>query len=283
MAKIAQSGLSVCIHVVDRLLREEGIGQRKIMKQETMKKTDPEKRNQQFITIQALKSEYLSQGYPVLSVDVKKKELLGRLFRAGQVFSNEAVTCFDHDFPSFATGVAVPLGIYDVARNEGYLYIGQSIDSAEFNVACLKQYWQNHGREIYKSNEPILLLLDGGGSNSSVNRLYKQELQDFADEIGREIRVAHFPPYCSKFNPVEHRLFPFVTRAWSSVLLDEAKTMIDLIKIRASDLKCGLKILAEEITTTFKKGVTVFDDYLDNCNIIHDELNPKWNYRVVPM
>lgn len=276
-------GLGTSQAVLKRILVSQGIGSRKLSKQEAIAYPDPEKRNQQFLNIASLKDLYLVNGYPVLSIDVKKKELLGRLFRNGQILCNEAVTCLDHDFKSSSTGVGIPLGIHNEGRREAHVYINDSNDTAEFNVACLRRYWQTTGRHLYQNNEPILLLVDGGGSNSSTNRLYKQELQEFADETRREIRVAHLPPYCSKYNPVEHKLFPFITKAWSGVLLDTVSTMINLVKIRCDNLKCGLKIIAEEIKGVFQKGVTVFDDYLEYCNIVHDEVNPKWNYRIIPM
>lgn len=270
------------IHVVNRLLDHAGIGHRKMAKVETMKH-EIEGRDEQFRIIQAYKSMFLDNGYPVFSIDVKKKEMLGRFYRPGQVLSNKEFTCYDHDFSSYAQGKVVPYGVYDIARNEGYMLLGQSPDTAEFNVACLRQYWKNHGANIYPSDSPILLLSDGGGSNASSNRLFKQELQDWADEIGRVIRVAHYPPYCSKYNPIEHRLFPFITKAWEGVMLDNVETMIHLIETRTRNLKCGIKIIAESINLVFKKGIKVLDNYLDACNIIHDSVNEKWNYQIVPM
>lgn len=274
--------IQVSVYVIDRLLAQAGIGRRKLAKKETMKADIPG-RDDQFKIIQGYKSSFLQNGYPVLSLDVKKKEMLGRFYRSGQVYGDQEITCYDHDFASFSTGKVVPYGVYDVGRNEGHMLLGQSADTAEFNLACLRQYWDHHGSKIYDGDHPILLLVDGGGSNGSTNRLFKQELQDWVDEIGRIVRVAHFPPYCSKYNPIEHRLFPFITRAWEGVMLDSLQTMIQLIESRTRNLKCGIKIFVEAMTRVFHAGVAVFDNYLESCNIIHDPVNGKWNYQVIPI
>jgi Rhodopirellula transposase DDE domain len=259
------------------------LGSRKILKKEQMNNENEAQRNEQFHRIAALVREFSELGAAVLSIDMKKKEQLGRLHRPGQVLCNEEVTCFDHDFPSSSSGTVITFGLYDKSRNEGYLTLGQSADTAEFNVSCFRDYWLNYGSEIYPENQPILLLMDGGGSNGSSNRLFKQELQDLADEIGRKIRVAHYPPYCSKYNPIEHRLFPFITRAWNGVLLDSISTMKDLVSRRCSDLKSGIKIFVDVTKESFKAGVRVFDNFLDTCDIVHDKINPKWNYLITPV
>lgn len=240
-------------------------------------------RNEQFLLIGSMKQYYLSRGYTVLSVDVKKKEWLGPFFRSGKIWSDKPLNCYDHDFNSFATGKVTPHGIYDLGRKEGYLTLGQGADTAEFNVACLRQYWENQGGQNHQAGTPILLLLDGGGSNGSRNRMFKQELQDWADDAHLNIRVAHYPPYCSKYNPIEHRLFPLITQAWKGVMLDSTQTMMDLIEIRIAKVKEKMKIVVEEMKQTFEKGIRVFDDYLDRCQIKFDPRNPKWNYRIFAM
>lgn len=280
--RLAQANYSVSKEVVDGLLRKLGLGKRQ-MKKDRVMKDNILGRDEQFEVINNYRDYYLSRGYAVLSVDVKKKEMLGSFRRSGQIWCNEALNAYDHDYASFSNGKVVPHGIYDLGRKEGYLTLGQSADTAEFNVACLRKYWAEHGSKIYPPQGPILLLVDGGGSNSSRVRLFKQELQEWADEWGINIRVAHYPPYCSKYNPIEHKLFPTVTRSWKGLMLDTVDTMVKLIEERTKGLTSGLKVFVDTIDQVFEKGVNVFDDYLDYCNIKFDTQNPRWNYRVLAM
>jgi hypothetical protein len=280
--ELIKQGYTVCEHVVKRLLVEQKLGHRGLSKSQTMKDDIPN-RDEQFVKISKLRDYYLSRGYTVLSMDVKKKEETGRFHRPGKVWSASPVRCYDHDFNSFSSGRVTPHGIYDLGRNEGFITLGQGSDTAQFNVACLRQYWKEQGSCKHKKGTPILVLLDGGGSNGSRNRLFKQEMQDWADDYGLNVRVAHYPPYCSKYNPIEHRLFPAITRAWNGVMLDSPQTMSELITQRLSNLKSGLHIGVGIMEQTFEKGVKVFDNFLDYCNIVHDPELPKWNYRILAM
>jgi len=281
MLLISKKGIKICRRVVKRLLKKAGIGRRKLCKYLVMKEV--ENRNEQFEVINGFKKYYLSRSYAVLSIDTKKKELLGPFCRPGTLYAQQAVNCYDHDFPSFATGKIVPYGIYDLGRNEGYIRIGQSVDTAEFSVSCLRNYWKKHGSKNYDRNNPILILADGGGSNGSRNKLFKQELQDWADEEGLKIRMCHYPPYCSKYNPIEHRLFPSITNALKGVMLDSAETVIHLIKERTKLATSTLKVFIDKTDETFNKGIKVFDNYLDYCDIRFDVVLGKWNYRIFPM
>ena len=278
---LSKKGIKVCERVVKRLLKELGIGRRKLFKNKVMKEV--ENRNEQFEIIGKYKEEYLSKGCVVLSIDTKKKELLGPFYREGYLYSEKAVICYDHDFANFATGKIVPYGIYDLGRNEGYITIGQSADTAEFSVACLRSYWKKYGSKKYDKDKPILILADGGGSNGSRNRLFKQELQDWADDENLEIRICHYPPYCSKYNPIEHRLFPSITKSLKGVMLDSVDTVIKLIKERTKLATSSLKVFANKMTREFKTGIKVYDNYLDYCDIQFDEILGKWNYRIFPM
>lgn len=278
---LLEKGIDVCGKVVKRLLKKLGVGRRKLSKKETMKKT--ENRNEQFVKINSYKKYYLSHGYAVLSIDAKKKELLGPFYRPGGLYSQREVKCYDHDFPSFSTGKIVPYGIYDLGRNEGYVRIGQSADTAEFSVSCIKNYWKKYGSGFYDGNNPILILADGGGSNGSRNKLFKQELQDWADEENLKIRVCHYPPYCSKYNPIEHRLFPSISNALEGVMLDSAETAVNLIETRTELASSKLKVFVDKTNEIFEKGIKVIDNYLDYCDIRFDQELGKWNYRIFPM
>jgi len=238
---LTRAGHSVGRDTVDVLLRKLGLGKRQMKKDKVMK-DNIAGRDEQFEIINSYRDYYLCRGYAVLSVDVKKKEMLGPFRRSGQVWCDDALNAYGHDYASFSNGKVVPHGIYGLGRKEGYLTLGQSADTAEFNVACLRKYWKEHGSKIYPAQTPVLLLLDGGGPNSSRVRLFKQELQEWADEAGINIRVAHYPPYCSKYNPIEHRLFPIVTRSWRGLMLDTVDTIAKLIEERAKNLASGVKV-----------------------------------------
>jgi hypothetical protein len=274
--------ISVSWPVVRDLFKSLKYGRRSLAKQEVMKKDDPN-RNAQFKNIAKFRDYYLARNYPVLSVDTKKKELLGRFYRSGTCLSQGPRTCYDHDFASFSQGKVVPHGIYDLGRNAGHITLGESKDTAEFSVDCLRQYWRQIGSQYYPAGLPLLLLLDGGGSNGCRNRLFKQELQDWADEEGLNIRVAHYPAYCSKYNPIEHRLFPSITQAWKGIMLDKVETMKTLIEKRTASLKSGLTVTVDTLDQAYDSGVKVFDNFLDFCDIRFDGFLPDRNYRVIAM
>lgn len=278
--KLAAKGLPLSRSVVYRLLDVEKLGRRKMAKQVPLKSV--EGRNEQFERINALKQYYLSRGYAVLSVDVKKKEYLGAFYRVGKVYAEAALPCYDHDFNSFASGRMVPLGIYDLGLNTGYLFLGTSGDTAEFSVECIRRWWLQQGSRQYDKHRPVLILCDGGGSNGSRNNLFKKELQKLSTETGLGFRLAHYPPYCSKYNPIEHKLFPTVTRAWSGVMLDSVKTAAKLLSRRSVALKSGLQIVTKIIQRTFETGKKVEPNFWDNCNMKFDKNHSKWNYRIYP-
>ena len=187
-------------------------------------------RDTQFVRIAELIDEYEIAGNPYFSVDTKAKEHLGRLFRAGRVRSNTAFRAFDHDFPSWADGVIIPHGIYDRVRNCGHINIGLSHDTSQFACDSLLWYWNRIGQQCYGDATSILLLCDCGGSNAANTYIFKHDLQTVADTIGLEIRVAHYPSYCSKYNPIERRLFPHITRACTGMLFDTLETVVELMR-----------------------------------------------------
>ncbi len=159
-------------------------------------------RNEQFERIAELKASYRAAGNPVVSMDTKKKEQIGNFYRDGSLYTTAAVQTFDHDFTSFSQGVVIPHAIYDLHLNQGFINIGISRDTSEFACDSLRHWWDQKGRFDYPHATSILVLCDGGGSNSARHYIFKQDLQSLVDEIGVEIRIAHYPPYCSKYNPV---------------------------------------------------------------------------------
>jgi len=264
--------------VVNKLLKKHNYRRRKAQKKKTMKSVAY--RNEQFINIKALVAEFRASGSPIISFDTKKKENLGNFYRAGHLYTKEELHAYDHDFNSFAEGVIIPHGIYDLQHNLGYIHIGTSKDTSQFACDCLRSWWLDHGRFLYPNATAILALCDGGGSNGSRHSIFKEDLQQLADELGVEIRIAHYPPYCSKYNPIEHRLFPHVTRACQGVLF----TSVNLVKqlIEKTTTSKGLKVFVKIIETIYQTGRKVADNFKQTMRIVLDDFLPAWNYRAIP-
>lgn len=216
----------------------------------------------------------------MVSVDTKKKELIGNLFREGKIYTTETVEVFDHDFPTLAEGVAIPHAVYDIARNEAYVTIGTSRDTSEFACDSIRYWWNTFGKLHYPEATSILMLMDGGGSNSSRHYLFKQDIQAVADEIGIEIRIAHFPPYTSKWNPIEHRVFPHITRSLQGVILKTHQLTKELIE--KTTTKLGLKVFACIINQVYETGRKVAAEFKESMRIVFDEHLRRWNYVAVP-
>jgi hypothetical protein len=213
-------------------------------------------------------------------MDTKAKERLGQLFRAGRVWTQKAFQAFDHDFPSWATGIIIPHGIYDLARNRGHINIGLNHDTSEFACDSLRWYWNRIGKQCYPHAQSILLLVDGGGSNSATQHLFKQDLQGLVNDLGIEIRVAHYPSYCSKYNPIEHRFFPHITRACQGMLFDTLNTAVRLM--RRASTTTGLKTTVNVIGGIYETGRKAARDFASRMTLRFDDLFPKWNYVAVP-
>ncbi len=206
--------------------------------------------------------------------------MIGNLFREGKIYTSETVEVLDHDFPSLAEGVAVPHSIYDLERNEAYVNIGTSRDTSEFACDSIRHWWSTYGKHNYPNATSILMLMDGGGSNSSRHYLFKQDLQAVADETGIEIRIAHFPPYTSKWNPIEHRVFPHITRSLQGVVLKTHQLAKELIE--KTTTKTGLKVFACLFNKVYEIGRKVATGFKESMRIIFDEHLPLWNYVAVP-
>lgn len=280
LTKLLNMGVETSVYHVSKLLDKIGLTKRKMSKTGTHKQIDG--RNEQFEYIEELVRSYTQDGQIVISIDAKKKELLGQLYRNGKVYCSTAQVCNDHDFPSLSTGKVAPFGIYDKNLNEGYMFLGQSSDTADFAVDCLHAYLTNYADKRYPEAKDILILCDSGGSNGYRNHRFKEMIQWVANYTEMKIRIAHYPSYCSKYNPCDHRLFPHVTRALSGVLLDSAETIGKLIRSRART-KEGLEVFVRHIKTQYHTGVKATNEFLNNYPIIHDVLLPQWNYQAVPI
>ena len=222
--RITELGTPVSRHVVSQLLRKHRYRRRKALKKRTMGPRHPD-RNAQFENIARLKREYLAAGLPVVSIDTKKKELIGDFYRDGAIETQGTIEVNDHDFGSMASGTVIPHGVYDVGLNRGFVHLNTSHDTSELACDSLAAWWEGHGRSAYPRAAKLLVLCDGGGSNSASRYVFKEALQGLADRLGVEIRVAHYPPYCSKYNPIEHRLFPHLTRACRGVIFRTLETV----------------------------------------------------------
>jgi hypothetical protein len=239
-----------------------------------------EHRNEQFENIAAWKEAYQLTGNPIISIDTKKKEYIGNFYRAGQLYTTAALETYEHDFTSFAEGRVIPHAIYDLQLNTGFITIGTSHDTSEFACDSLRQWWSARGRYDYPQATSLLILCDSGGSNSCRHYLFKQDLQLLADELGLEIRVAHYPPYCSKYNPIEHRLFPHVTRACQGVVF----TSLDVVTQLMARTKThqGLSVIVNVLDKLYSTRRKVADSFKENMPIVFDAFLPQWNYRAIP-
>jgi len=237
-------------------------------------------RDRQFRKITRLRAKHERAGNPVISVDTKKKEKLGNLYRDGQVYCLEAEAVYDHDYPHLAEGNLIPHGIYDLKHNDAMVNIGTSSDTAEFACESIELWWKQVGCHRYGGATSLLILADCGGSNSCHHHVFKEALQSLANNIGLEIRIAHYPPYTSKWNPIEHRLFPHVSRAMAGVVLKDH----DLVKalLENTQTESGLSVKANVIFKTYEKGKKARADLYDHGTIIFDKILRKLNYKVVP-
>lgn len=238
-------------------------------------------RDQQFRYIASQKQAYLNLGLPTISVDVKKKELIGNFKNPGQEWCLEATAVNDHDFETSALGKAVPYGIYDLAHNRGYVYVGKSADTPQFAVEMIVRWWMEVGKSLYPTADKILILADAGGSNGCRPRLWKLQLQEkLADLLGLEVTVCHYPTGTSKWNPIEHRLFGPISTNWAGKPLRTFEFM--LACIRGTNTDTGLQVEAFLVEQVYEKGIKVTKDVMETLQIIWHDTCPRWNYTIKP-
>jgi len=239
-------------------------------------------RDAQFQHINATVKNALAAGVPVISVDTKKKELVGNYANAGRQWrrAKRALTVNGHDFPTPDVPRAYPYGIYDVGRNEGFVNVGTDHDTAAFAVASIRGWWRAEGRRLYPQARAIVITADAGGSNGSRLRLWKWELQKLADETGRTLSVCHFPPGTSKWNKVEHRLFSFISSNWRGEPLRDYETIVNLIA-RTTTAK-GLKVICRLDRRKYRTGREVSDDEMQTLNLERNSFHGDWNYIINP-
>ena len=277
---MAACGTPVSDDVIRSWLKQQRIRLRKIQK--TKAGGSLPERNAQFENIARLIDEYTSAGNPVFSVDTKAKERLGQLFREGRSWCSEAPVAFDHDFPSWAEGVLIPHGIFDPVRNRGHINLGLSHDTSEFARDSLKWYWNRIGVRSYPDADSILLLFDCGGSNSAMKYIVKWDLQLLSNSIGLPIRVAHYPSYCSKYNLIERRFFPHVSRVCTGKLFDSLERVVTLM--RRASTQTGLRTTVNVIRRLYETGRNATKEIkqLLSQTVRYEDLLPRWNYTLTP-
>lgn len=278
MAAFKKRAVTIGRSIVKQLFSAFGYVKRQMCKCKSLKEVAH--RNEQFEHIAALKTDFIAQGLPVLSIDTKKKELLGNFYRQGKCYTQAPICVNDHDFPSFAEGLVIPQGIYDVQENKCYLTIGTSKDTAEFVCDNLAYYWQNGLKDKYPTAQKMLLLCDGGGSNSCLHHVVKEALQKLADSIGIQIVLAHYPAYCSKWNPIEHRAFCHITKAWQGAVFDSYETLTTLAQ--KAQTSTGFSVQVRINKQVYQTGKKASQEFLAQNPVVFDDFLPKWNYTFIP-
>jgi hypothetical protein len=277
--KLKAQGYGICPKTVGRLLKGLDYSLKANVKRQAGAQ-HPD-RNTQFEYLEAQKQLFLSQGWPIVSLDAKKKELIGNFKNAGQAWCQQAERVNDHDFASEAQGRAVPYGIYVVNHNRGYVYVGQSADTAEFAVDALSSWWQAFGHLKFPDAPCLLALCDGGGSNGYRSRLWKTQLQEkLADALGLTVMVCHYPTGASKWNPIEHRLFGPLSLNWAAQPLRSFEFM--LACIRGTSTSTGLQVSACLVEKLYARGIKVSDEIMQGLNLIRHATCPQWNYTIHP-
>jgi len=279
-AELKRMGHQVSHQVVADLLHELGYSLQANRK--TKEGSSHPDRNAQFEHLNGKVKWSVSRQQPVISVDTKKKELVGDFKNGGREWrrKGQPEQVRVHDFVDPELGRATPYGIYDLGRNSGWVSVGMDHDTAEFAVETIRRWWRTMGRPAYPEATRLLITADAGGSNGSRLRLWKVELQKLADETGLRIAVCHFPPGTSKWNKIEHRLFSYITQNWRGKPLRSFQTIVNLIA--ATTTTTGLKIHAELNTEAYQSGIKVSDEELAMVKIRRDKFHGDWNYEIQP-
>ncbi len=277
--QLDQRGHRVSKPIISRLLRAEGYSLRANAKQYAGKQ-HPD-RDQQFQHLHAQRAAHQAAGQPVISVDTKKKELVGNFKNAGQIWCQAAEVVDAHDFPQDAVGRAVPYGIYDLRHNRGTVYVGQSADTPAFAVDNIAHWCATELRTRFPEATQLLIEADSGGSNSARSRVWKRGLQEqVADRFGLSVTVCHYPTGTSKWNPVEHRLFSEISKTWAGCPLRSFEAVVDYIQDTRT--QTGLQVTAHQVPTPYRTGARVSDAVMATLNIQVHEVCPQWNYTIHP-
>lgn len=280
--ELATHGVKVSANTVGRILKNLKFLLRVNHKKlSSGSKADQDERNEQFIYISKLKEQFAHAGHPIISVDTKKKELVGNFKNAGVAWNKEPVLVKDHDFRSEAKGMAAPYSLYDVLANRGFVCVGMSSDTAEFAVDSIEKWWSSEGRHLYPNADKLLILADGGGSNGVKNKAWKFNLQkQLCDRHKIDVTVCHYPTGASKWNPVEHRLLSEISKNWAGRPLDNYETVVNYI--RTTRTTTGLEVNACLVEKTYETGIKVPDKEMAALSLHRHNTQPKRNYTLHP-
>ena len=272
-------GIEVSPKTVARLLHNMGFALR--ANQKKVSNGNPVDRDKQFRYISELRDSFSKRGEPIISVDTKKKELVGNFKNSGTTWNRRPALVNDHDFPSMAEGKAVPYGIYDVEANRGSVFVGMSYDTPEFATEAIEDWWSFEGSRRYPHASNLLILADGGGSNGPNPRAWKHGLQNkLCDRHGLTITVSHYPAGASKWNPIEHRLFSEISKNWAGHPLDSYETILGYIA--STTTSTGLKVKPYLVQKDYRKGVKIPDAEMKQLALHPHDVLPKRNYTLCP-
>jgi hypothetical protein len=278
--KLAEMGIKVNYHTICRLLKQMGSSMKVNVKTRAATVNSP-KRDMQFGYIAEQKAAFLATSNPVISVDAKKKELIGNFKANGRVWCKEPIQVSNYTFASIAECVATPYGIYDIRTNKGYVWVGTSGDTPAFAVAVINLWWLNVGRHVYPEATNLLILADGGGSNGCRCRAWKQRLQTgLCDRHGLTVTVCHYPNRCSKYNPIERRLFSHISMNWAGKPLSSLEVMLGYI--RGTTTEKGLSVQASLLEGDYPQGEKVSRNQMDRVALQPHQVCPDWNYTIKP-
>jgi hypothetical protein len=279
MILLGQQSYTIGRTTISRLLRKLDFGL--VANRKSLTGPDHPDRDRQFRYIHRVREHHLKAGYPVISVDAKNKELIGNFANSGRTWRQEPEHVNAHDFRSDALGRAVPYGIYDLAHNQGTVYVGNSYDTPEFAVHAIAQWWTDPERPRFQREDRILILCDAGGSNSCRFWLWKLEVQrQLADQFGLSVLVCHYPTGASKYNPIEYRLFSQISLNWAGKPLRSFETMLNYI--RGTTTHTGLAVRAFLVNRPFEKGRKITKDERRSINLTRRPICPTWNYMIQP-
>lgn len=280
--ELKKQGYKVSQRSVHRKLVDMGYSLQLNAKHKEGTGSDHPNRDQQFRNINNKVKKYLANGNPVISVDAKKKELVGEFKNNGRTWRKHGVPnkVNTYDYPSLSKGKATPYGAYDLQNNEGFVNVGMTHDTSEFAVNSILKWWDHMGKHHYGEAKKLLICADGGGSNGSKVRAWKYYLQKLSDKLLIKIEVCHYPPGTSKWNKIEHKLFSFISLHWQGDPLINYETIVNLIG--STTTKKGLKVKAKLDKKNYEKGKKISDKEMDNLNIKYNETNPQWNYIIKP-
>lgn len=276
--------IQVCANTVRRLLKKMDYSLKvnhKTLESGLKNPPHPEQRDKQFIYIADLREQFAKKISPIISVDTKKKELIGNFKNNGRSWQRDPRKVNDHDFPTDAIGKAIPYGIYDTITNRGTIFLGTSCDTPRFATESIAHWWKTEGQPTYQNVKELLILADSGGSNSYRSRVWKFNLQEkLCNQFGLTVYVSHYPPGSSKWNPIEHRLFSEISKNWEGRPLDSYETVLKYI--RTTKTKSGLEVKACFVRKKYVKGEKITNQEMKTISIERHHELPNWNYILTP-